>query len=259
MTRNPYAHPVEFETEPAPSRVSGLAIASLVFGILCCIPFFGIIAMILGGSAMIVISRSEGRLGGRGLAIAGMVLGLLGTLFTAFAGFATLQGVAQIQSLSGSYSYVEQKDYARFRTLMTPSASQKVTDQQIDEFQQKVEGVWGKSLGPTKGLGDIISSYMDAVQQAGSSSPTLRGQILPVPMKFDKGTALAFFEINPRQTNTRNNPGIENIVVLDPSGGPIWLIPPAGSAPSTPPAPAPAPTTPPSGEQPDQPPPQPGG
>src|SRR5688572_12760604 len=150
MTRNPYAHTETFEAEPVSPRVSVLAVASLVFGILCCVPTFGLIALILGGAGMVAISRSEGRLTGRGLAVAG---------------FITLQGLAQVQSMSGTYAFVEQKDYAGFRNLLTPAASQQLTDAQIDEFHQKVNAAWGKNLGPTKGLGEIIDAYKAVFEQ----------------------------------------------------------------------------------------------
>ena len=60
--------------------MSGLAVASVVFGLLCCIPGSGLIGTILGGAGLIRISQSEGRLTGRGMAFFGLVLGLFGTV-----------------------------------------------------------------------------------------------------------------------------------------------------------------------------------
>jgi hypothetical protein len=61
---------------PAPSKANGAAIASLVFGILGCIPFItGVIAIILGIVGIKVASKPER--GGRGMAIAGLILGLI--------------------------------------------------------------------------------------------------------------------------------------------------------------------------------------
>jgi hypothetical protein len=251
MTRNPYAHTETFEAEPVSPRVSVLAVASLVFGILCCVPTFGLIALILGGAGMVAISRSEGRLTGRGLALAGMILGLIGTIFTAVAGFITLQGVAQVQSLSGSYSFVEQKDYKHFRELLTTSASQQLTDDQIEEFHQKVNAAWGKNIGATKGLGEFISGYQAILPRMQGMQPTSssgQGVAFPVPMRFEKGTAPAVIELDGQQKTTRGTPAIDNIMVMDQGGQAIWLIPPAGGsrAPSVPPT-LPAPGTPPEG------------
>ncbi|MFO8058140.1 MAG: DUF4190 domain-containing protein, partial [bacterium] len=55
-------------------RTSGLAIASLVLGILAiCYGFTGIVGFILGLVAISQINNSEGQLGGKGLAIAGTI------------------------------------------------------------------------------------------------------------------------------------------------------------------------------------------
>ena len=62
----------------APQKTSGLAIASLIFGILFIFFPLSIPAIVFGHIALSQIKKSSGRLGGRGLAIAGLVLGYLG-------------------------------------------------------------------------------------------------------------------------------------------------------------------------------------
>ncbi len=67
----------------APATLSGKAIASFVFGLLfvfACLA--GVPAILLGHSALREINRSGGRLHGRKLALAGIVLGWVGCLFT---------------------------------------------------------------------------------------------------------------------------------------------------------------------------------
>jgi hypothetical protein len=61
-----------------PPRTSGLAIASLVLGIIWLCGLGSLLATIFGGVALGQISRSRGQIEGKGLAIAGLVLGLLG-------------------------------------------------------------------------------------------------------------------------------------------------------------------------------------
>jgi type IV pilus assembly protein PilA len=68
---------------PAPGsavrqKASGMAIASLVFGILFIFFPLSIPAIVFGHIALSQIKRSAGRLGGSGIAIAGLVLGYLG-------------------------------------------------------------------------------------------------------------------------------------------------------------------------------------
>jgi prepilin-type processing-associated H-X9-DG protein len=68
-------------------QTSGKAIGSLVLGILSffCFFFTGLPAIILGAMGLSDIGRSGGRLVGRGMAIAGIVLGAFGCVFMSFA------------------------------------------------------------------------------------------------------------------------------------------------------------------------------
>jgi len=59
---------------PTPPRTSGLAITSLILGVLGACGFTAIIGLILGILALVQISKSEGRLKGQGLAIAGVIV-----------------------------------------------------------------------------------------------------------------------------------------------------------------------------------------
>lgn len=81
-----YAAPVA-EAMPAAPKTSGLAVASLIVGIvslplsLCCPPLSiigALAALVMGLIAASQIGKSGGQLGGKGLAIAGIVLGALG-------------------------------------------------------------------------------------------------------------------------------------------------------------------------------------
>ena len=60
------------------ARTSGLAIASLVFGLLFLFFPMSIVAIVFGHISLSQIKKSAGRLGGKGLAIAGLVLGYFG-------------------------------------------------------------------------------------------------------------------------------------------------------------------------------------
>ncbi len=76
----------DFETNFVPAvKTSGLAIASLTFG-LCffCVAFTGIPAILLGAFALVEIRWSGGRIRGRGLAITGIVLGIIISLLSPY-------------------------------------------------------------------------------------------------------------------------------------------------------------------------------
>ncbi|HLP76020.1 MAG TPA: DUF4190 domain-containing protein [Candidatus Paceibacterota bacterium] len=79
--------PPPFTGNQPPSQTSGLAIWSLVLGILslCCFTVFsGIPGVICGHTALSRIKRSGGMLGGQGLAIAGLVTGYMGIALAIF-------------------------------------------------------------------------------------------------------------------------------------------------------------------------------
>ncbi|MGH9547290.1 MAG: DUF4190 domain-containing protein [Terriglobales bacterium] len=62
----------------AVEQTSGLAIVSLIFGLLFLFFPLPILAIVFGHVSLSQIKKSAGRLGGKGLAIAGLVLGYLG-------------------------------------------------------------------------------------------------------------------------------------------------------------------------------------
>ena len=61
-----------------PEKTSGLAIASLIFGLFFLFFPLSIVAIVFGHISLSQIKKNAGRLGGKGLAIAGLVLGYLG-------------------------------------------------------------------------------------------------------------------------------------------------------------------------------------
>ncbi len=74
--------PAPVAAPPEPPRTSRKAVASLVLGLVSfCMPLLaGVPAVLLGILGLIEVSNSEGRLRGRGLAIAGIVLGVAGSI-----------------------------------------------------------------------------------------------------------------------------------------------------------------------------------
>ena len=72
------------QVAPMPPRTNGLAVASMVLGILCLYGIGSILALVFGYQAKGQIERSGGRQSGRGMAIAGIVLGWIGLALMAF-------------------------------------------------------------------------------------------------------------------------------------------------------------------------------
>jgi len=67
----------EVKIAVAPREVSGLSVASFILGLFGWLPFASILAIIFGAISLGQISASNGKLGGRGFALAGLILGLI--------------------------------------------------------------------------------------------------------------------------------------------------------------------------------------
>ena len=89
---------------PAKAKTSGLAIASLVLGIAgpCTVGLGSIIGLILGIVGLVKIGRSAGAMGGRGLAIAGIVVSGLGILLLPVIGMLAAILIPAVSSARGA-------------------------------------------------------------------------------------------------------------------------------------------------------------
>lgn len=91
-------------TNEQKKKISGLAIASLVCGLLFLTPFIGIFfsvtALILGIIAISAISKNKETIGGNGLAIAGIILGSIGLIIAAIILFGMIVAVPRFVELS---------------------------------------------------------------------------------------------------------------------------------------------------------------
>lgn len=92
--------PSPLPMSPSPTPVTpGMAIASLVlsivgllFGWLCCMPLFSILAVVFGHISYSQICRMPHQYSGRGLALAGIIIGYLGMVVSVILGI--IVGVA---------------------------------------------------------------------------------------------------------------------------------------------------------------------
>lgn len=246
MTQNPYATfgapggAAGEMFEPAQRRTSVLAILSLIAGLLCFIPGAGALATIFGGAAVIFISQSRGRLGGLGLAITGIVLGLVFTLVQILivVGASNALNVFTGRIIGPADAMVKSAltgDHTGGRTLLTKRASDGITNAQLDDFAQRVTAELGAYQGTPKSILEFFAGY-------GEVGPLLQpfqggqNEFIPFPAKFDKGTALIVLQVDPRAMQSGNAGGganvqfpVVNFAVV--TGTPqnikqIWLIPP---------------------------------
>lgn len=104
--------PVQTPMPAVPAKTSGMAVASLVCGILGCSGITAIVGLILGIIAQVKISKSNGQLSGSGFAIAGIclsaVMGLLAIPFIAMVAGLTLPAFSKAKQRAQTINCVSQ-------------------------------------------------------------------------------------------------------------------------------------------------------
>ncbi|MBY0309320.1 MAG: DUF4190 domain-containing protein [Phycisphaerales bacterium] len=260
MSQNPYATYGEPDLGTQ-ARTSVLAILSLVCSLICCIPGLGALAAVLGGVALIRISGSNGRRSGVGLAIAGIIIGLVVTVIWG----AVAVGAVTVLDKAGRLftpiiQTVASDDASRMRAAVSPALAAAATDDDWKRFRAAISSE----------LGDVNPTGTNAVQlikQYSEVGRLMQGKqgstnAFPIPLIGDKGKGILMVHL-PRNTHVStpgpNGPGSPagevlamaiNFSVLLPSGKEEYLVPPdrAPLAPQNNPAPKqlpPAPEKPP--------------
>jgi hypothetical protein len=245
MSRNPYAHPMEpADATAAQARVSALAVSSLIFGLLCCLPGAGLIGVVLGGAGLIRISQSEGRLGGRALAFVGLALGLFGTALWLSIAVGGMYGLTRLAEYGTVIKDFQKPDLTAARGMLSPTASSALSDESAAAFKSALDAELGAYQRLPKGLAEWFTDYGrvgDAINRAGTSTQTGPKIQIPLPGHFDKGVALIMIYADGTATGSTGAAAVTNIAIHAPSGKIIWLIPPEGGNGAKPPVETPAP------------------
>ncbi|MBX3376384.1 MAG: DUF4190 domain-containing protein [Phycisphaeraceae bacterium] len=224
MSRNPFQHPMDEPMGSPSPRVSGLAVSSLVFGLLCCIPGSGLIGTILGAVGLASISKSDGRLTGRGMAFTGLILGLLGTVLWLGIGIGGVWVLKQAQQMVQPVYYITSGDYDKARQHLAPTTAAVLSDEKLKEFTEAVGAEVGKVDHMPKGLMGFLNGWGelgDVIQKAQQSGGR---DGIPIPVHFEKDTALVMIYL--QQGPSKGFPPIKNVSVHTKSGKVYWLIPP---------------------------------
>ncbi|HUU93662.1 MAG TPA: DUF4190 domain-containing protein [Phycisphaerae bacterium] len=219
MSTQPPADPqiVPPAPPPGPAKRCGLAIASLVCGILS-LPTVGlgaILAVILGIVGLVKISKSHGALGGKGMAIAGIVLGGLFFLALPFIGlmaaiiapaFMSARGMAQSAMSMNNLKQLSMaaQVYAVERDGALPSP---------DRWPQELEQFYGSDqvlknpANPDAGRGYAMNAALggmrlDSIPEAArtvlffecapGAPPSGGPGLLPTPPRHSRGHNIAF-------------------------------------------------------------------
>lgn len=238
MDQNPYQQAYDSLGEPVASRVSVLAILSLVCSLVCFVPGLSVLAIILGIAALLVIGSSQGRLTGRGLGIAGLVLGLVVTALQA----AVVIGMFQIGSyfsqgftgpVADTMTAVEQGDVSAVARNFTPQRAPLVTQERIDAFRAAYTAEVGAFDHVPSGLLELLRAYsmLGQQMQGYTASATPGADEIPVPGFFAGGGAIVVVVADiPQQAQGGPILRFEDLCVVTPDGTRIWLIGPDAEA-----------------------------
>ena len=232
MSQNPYSHASQIgldggdEIPPRPMRTSILAIFSLICSVICCIPGLGLLGSLLGIGALVGINSSKGRVGGKGLAIAGVVVGLIITIVWLGAFALVSKGFGQLAPFGQAISATQSGDYGTVRSALASGVQ--ISDEQIDQFGAAVRGDYGSYVEMPTSVAGIIGGWVDGVNQIESGMPEVQrvyggAQVIPLSAEFDAGDAMCFFVT----ATSAGPPRILNVGVVGKDGSIIWLIDPS--------------------------------
>lgn len=248
MSQNPYAT-YGNTTDTAPeARTSVLAIMSLVTALSCCLSF---LAPILGGIAILRISGSGGKRKGSGLAIAGIIIGLV---VLAIEIFFIIGAWSLANQATAIFTPISQKiiadDPSSLRNAVSPTLQAEITDADWARFKGDIAAELGTLKPPATSLIELFKQYGEVGQMMNNQQGS---NAMPIPLIGDKGKGVLMVHM-PRNSRVRTpNAGsggspaseimaiADNFSVLLPSGTETWLVPPDRSGLKLP---TPKPTTP---------------
>jgi len=210
-----------------PERTSIAAILGLVCSCIgCCGGVTAIIGVFLSIFGIVGISRSKGRIGGMGFAIAGLLIGLLmlalwgGALGAASYGFKWMETSAAAPTAQ-ILRDIESDNFDAARAAMGPPAAD-VSDEILIAFRTSYQANLGNVVSETHGMTELFMGYGEVGEILQSYNG--RPNHIPMPLLFDSGTGLVLIEINPNQANSGSMSPIR-IIIVDVDGNESVLPP----------------------------------
>lgn len=210
-----------------PERTSIAAILGLVCSCIgCCFGVTAIIGVFLSVFGIVGISRSKGRVGGMGFAIAGLLVGILMLVLWGAALATTSYGFKWVETNAAAPAVAVLEDIeagnfdAARAALGSPAAD--VSDEVLIEFRDGYLAAVGPVVSETHGVMALFEGYSVVGEQIQNYNG--RPNHIPFPVEFDQGMALVVIEINPNP----NNNGSFNAVrmyVVDVDGNEFALPP----------------------------------
>lgn len=209
---------------PEPERTSVAAILGFILSLGGCL--FGLTAVLgvpLSIFGIVASAKSRGRVGGKGLGIAGLLVGLLmlalwgGCLGISFFGIKT--GLTQFgRPAAATLTSVQSDDFDAARAnLVSPGTD--VSDQELVAFREAYRASLGDFVSVPSGAIEYLTSFgaVGPIMQSASGQQN----VFPVPAQFDSGPALIIVGFNQQaQVNT--------LTIIDLNGDEYTLPMPPG-------------------------------
>lgn len=193
-----------------PPRTSSLAVASLVSSLVFCCPLTTILGPVLG-IGYFVAAAGKPWLRGRGLAIAGILLGVLFTIASGAVSWAVGTAFVRLMELPGEViARIEQVDEGAVRELFVPGALPAGSDA-LREFAAEVADRYG-----------AFRSWMPNDR---SASVTMTGEIIPFPILIAFDAAEVEGVVRVAFPSGSLTPLVHSIEILDPQRGDLRLPP----------------------------------
>lgn len=210
-----------------PERTSIAAILGLVCSCIgCCFGVTAIIGVFLSIFGIVGISRSKGRVGGMGFAIAGLLVGLLMLVLWSAAFATTSYGFNWIENNAAAPAVavledIESGDFDAARAGMGSPAAD-VSDEVLTAFRDEYLAAVGSVVSETHGVMALFEGYSVVGEQIQNYNG--RPNHIPFPVEFDSGMALVVIEINPNQANSGSMAPVR-MYVVDVDGNEFALPP----------------------------------
>ena len=198
-------------------KTSGMAIASLIFGILFLFFPLNILAIVFGHISLSQIKKSAGRLGGKGLAIAGLVLGYLGIAMIPF--ILIIAAIAIPNLMRARIAANESSAVSSIRTLNTAQVTYQSTYPTAG-YAPDLQSLGGaEPCTPSPGTACLIENRLAVA----STMPGRSGYIFTMARSKDGSQYVASaIPITRHQSGVRSFCSTEDGVIrVDPSGAEI--------------------------------------
>ncbi|MCW5754852.1 MAG: DUF4190 domain-containing protein [Phycisphaeraceae bacterium] len=207
-------------------RTSVMAILSMVFGIIC-VPGFGLVGLILGIGAIVGINSSRGRLGGTGLAVAGIAFSLLACIVWVGMGLGLMQAKKVIeQDLEHLMTSVYAVDLDAARTVLDEPSHALLTEDACKTFTAAIDARLGRWTGFPQGFWKFFGGF-GALNEANKHAERL-GLLTDAtawPAEFERGNALLIVHFTTLTPGKWLKGHVRNIGVITNDGQVDWLLP----------------------------------